>query len=519
MTYLKSLTEKLGSRKLNKQDIQDFELGLLPDFITPPVNQPIMSGEAASPGAATGRIALSKEDVQTYKGEAILVKDETKAEDVPSIRRSNGLLAIKGGVSSHAAIITRGYGIPCITGCQNLRIIPDVGVFIEGTKFTVGQYISFRNGKVYPEGCKTNQGIIYQVINNPDTNASYQEFLQQVDMILGGRFTVKSNSDDPLSARIAKILGAKGIGVVRTEHMFFDTSDQERLHYMLRMLMANECEERESALKELYSMQVQDFEGIFREVKPYQVTIRLLDPPLHEFIPNSDKDLEALATKLRIPVEKIIERKGSLEQSDPMMGIRGVRLSVIYPEIYTMQVRAIFEAARSQNVKPEIMIPSVADPAELTYVDSEIITPLSKKFGIEYSLACMIETPRATEEQIAKKLAELANAFSFGTNDLTQYTFGMSRDLAGFLEIAEKVGTTPKGLFKTIDRAGVGSSIVRAVNSARVSNPGITIGVCGEHGGDPESIDFFINEAKVDYVSCSPFRVPIALLTAAYNFQ
>lgn len=515
---LEQIIERLRSKKLDKQDIQDFELRLLPDFIKPPVDEPIISGEGASPGAATGRIALTEEDVENYKGKAILIRNETKAKDVRSIKSSNGLITVKGGVSSHAAIITRGYGIPCITGCQDLKIIKE-GIVIEGTKFRVGEPISFKNGKIYSGKFETSCGLIYQIINDEDARTSYQEFLQQVEITLDGRFNVKSNSDDPLSARTARILGAKGIGVVRTEHMFFDTPDHERLPYMLRMLMADNSEERESALKELYPIQVQDFKGIFQVVKPYQVTIRLLDPPLHEFIPNSDKDLNALATKLGIPVEKIIERKCSLEQSDPMMGIRGVRLSILYPEIYTMQVRAIFKAARSQNVKPEIMIPSVADPAELKYVDSEIITPLSKKFGIEYSLACMIETPRATEEQIAKRLGKLANAFSFGTNDLTQYTFGMSRDLAGFLDIAEKVGTIPKRLFKTIDRAGVGSSIVRAVKSARVSNPEITIGVCGEHGGDPDSIGFFINEAKIDYVSCSPFRVPIALLTAAYNFQ
>ncbi len=520
MEYLESLTDKVKSGNLTAIDIKIFESELFSDFTLSQDNGAIRIGvgEAASPGAATGRIALSEGDVEKcitdkdYRGEVILIKQETDAKDVPSIKKANGLITVKGGFSSHAAIITRGFGIPCVTGCQDLRVVPD-GVFIEGRRFDAGEYISFKNGKIYDGRFDVKPGIIRPLIDgNEAIVESYKNFLATL-----GNFVVKSNSDDPLSARTARILGAKGVGVVRTEHMFFDTPEQERLQYMLEMLMANNSEERKSTLKNLYPMQVNDFENIFKEVKPYQVTIRLLDPPLHEFMPKSRKDLESLAAKLKISVEETLERKKALEQTDPMMGIRGVRLAVLYPEIYEMQVKAIFEAAKSQSVVPEIMIPSVSDPGELRYVAEEIIYPLAKEFDIEYSLACMIETPRATEAAIARKLAKISNAFSFGTNDLTQYIFGLSRDLAGYLERAEELGIMPSEIFKTIDREGVGSLIIKATEVARLSNPNIKIGVCGEHGGDPDSIEFLINEAGVDYVSCSPFRVPVALLSAAYS--
>ncbi len=519
MSYLEDLKRKLESGTLFKADISGFESKLFPDFVESPESS-ILIGEAASPGAASGRLALTNIDVEKY-GEVILLKEETKAEDIPSIRGSKGVIAIKGGVSSHAAIISRGYGIPCITGCQDIKI-KDGEVDISGHRVRTGDYISFKNGHIYLGQHKVTPGIITSIINdsNIEEIKAYQRFLETIKKILDKKgFVVKSNSDDPLSARTAKILGANGIGVVRTEHMFFDTTDQKRLIFMLKMLMADSSAERRSALSELYLMQVKDFEGIFNEVKPYQVTIRLLDPPLNEFIPDSKEELEILAGKLNISAEEILKRKRLLDQQNPMMGYRGVRLAISHPEIYEMQVRAIFAAAKSQNVKPEIMIPLVADPNELKYVDSKIINPLSEEFKIEYSLACMIEVPRATEEPIVKRLAEIAETLSFGTNDLTQYHFGLDRSgLSGFLKEAEKLGTMPGKVFETIDRDGIGNSIRRVVNTARKVNNNVHIGVCGEHGGDPESIIFFIREAGLNYVSCSPFRVPVALLAAAYSF-
>ncbi|MGV8907241.1 MAG: pyruvate, phosphate dikinase [Acetobacterium sp.] len=476
----------------------------------------LATGLPASPGAATGKVYFTAEAVceAVANGEeTLLVRKETSPEDIEGMYAANGILTARGGMTSHAAVVARGMGKCCVAGCETIKVDEAKRQFIvNGEVFKEGDYISLNGstGKVYKGSIKTV---------TPELSGHFGEIMAWADEFK--TLNVRTNADTPHDARVAIRFGAEGIGLCRTEHMFFD---EKRLPSVRRMILSESKQQREKALAEILPMQKEDFIGIYTAMESRPVTVRLLDPPLHEFLPKEEKDIKALAEDLGTSYEDMMALIQGLEEFNPMLGHRGCRLAITFPEIAEMQTRAIMEAAIEVKEKynfdivPEIMIPLVGIKEEFTYLDKVVrdiaeLVKSEKKSDIKYLVGTMIEIPRAT--LIADKIAETAEFFSFGTNDLTQMTYGFSRDDAGsFITDYKEKGILPNDPFQSIDVEGVGALVQTAVILGRQTKPQLKMGVCGEHGGDPKSIYFF-HKAGLNYVSCSPFRVPIARLAAA----
>ncbi|OGX05273.1 MAG: pyruvate, phosphate dikinase [Omnitrophica bacterium RIFCSPLOWO2_12_FULL_50_11] len=493
----------------------DLDQLLHPTFDAKGKKELIAQGLPASPGAATGKVVFSADSAEEWskKGEkVILVRQETSPEDIGGMHAAEGILTARGGMTSHAAVVARGMGKCCVAGCESLNIDYERKLFrASGVTVREGDYISL-DGTV---------GEIYlgQVATAPPTlSGDFAKLMRWADETR--RLRVRTNADTPKDAKMALKFGAEGIGLCRTEHMFFE---DYRILAVREMILADTKEERERALAKLLPMQRQDFVEIFETMAGYPVTIRLLDPPLHEFLPHERERQLEMAEIMKVPFEKIRDKVAGLVEFNPMLGHRGCRLGISYPEIYDMQSRAIMEAAcdvkqRGIRVHPEIMIPLVGTDqefktlkAEMTHVIEQVFD--EKKISVPYSIGTMIEIPRAAV--VADKIAEEAEFFSFGTNDLTQMTFGYSRDDAGaFVTNYVKRGILDNDPFQSLDREGVGVLIRWAMEKGRQVRKDLKIGICGEHGGDPASVEF-CHEVGMDYVSCSPFRVPVARLAAA----
>ncbi len=477
---------------------------------------PIATGLAASPGAGCGKIYFTAEEVTeaAKNGEdTILVRLETSPEDIEGMNLARGILTIRGGMTSHAAVVARGMGRCCVSGCGELTISEEKKTITtkDGKVFKEGDYISLdgSTGNVYGEKIKTV---------DPEISGNFETFMKWADETR--KLGVRTNADTPRDALQALKFGAEGIGLCRTEHMFFE---EERIFAIRQMIVSETVEQREKALAKLLPMQRGDFEELYKVMKGYPVTIRFLDPPLHEFVPHTDEETKPLAKELGVSFKELKDKIASLHEFNPMMGHRGCRLAVTYPEIAKMQTRAVMEAAINVDksgihVEPEIMIPLVGEVKELSYVKKIVEDTIKEVFKeqdykLKYKIGTMIEIPRAAVT--ADKIAEEAEFFSFGTNDLTQMTFGFSRDDAGkFLKDYYDKQILESDPFARIDENGVGELIKMAVEKGKSVRPNIKLGICGEHGGDPASVDF-CHRMGLTYVSCSPFRVPIARLAAA----
>ena len=492
---------------------------LLHPMLDPKAKKDILAkGLPASPGAATGQIVfdpgVAEKWVTEMNRKVILVRTETSPEDIHGMSVAEGILTARGGMTSHAAVVARGMGKCCVAGCGSLKIYQQKG------EMTLGDRILKEGDYITLDG-STGEVIAGRVETIPPaTNRYFQELMTWVDEYR--RLRVRTNADTPHDSRVARTFGAEGIGLCRTEHMFFEA---DRIDAVREMILADSKQGRERALAKILPMQKTDFLGIFREMRGLPVTIRLLDPPLHEFLPHTDDEVKLLSTKINIPFEKLKRKAESLHEFNPMLGHRGCRLGVSYPEIYITQVRAIMEAAcelaknEGLRIVPEIMIPLVGDWRELKlirdYTEKECKDTMAR-YGVQldYKVGTMIELPRAclTADEIAKH----AEFFSFGTNDLTQTTYGLSRDDSGmFLRDYLDAKIYEKDPFVTLDQSGVGKLITMALELGRRVRPDIKVGICGEHGGDPASVEF-CHKAGLDYVSCSPYRVPIARLAAAH---
>ena len=477
----------------------------------------IAKGLAASPGAATGKIYFTAEDVvkahENGEKDLLLVRLETSPEDIEGMNLAHGILTIRGGMTSHAAVVARGMGTCCVSGCGELRIDEEKKTVItkDGKEYHEGDWMSLdgSTGNVYGEQIKTV---------DPEIVGDFETFMGWADEIR--TLKVRTNADNPKDASVARKFGAEGIGLCRTEHMFFEA---DRIFNFRRMITAETTEAREEALEKILPYQRDDFEQLFRVMAGYGVTIRFLDPPLHEFLPHTDEEIKPLAESLGMTFEALKARVESLKEFNPMMGHRGCRLAITYPEIAKMQTRAVIEAAIKVNqdgiqVSPEIMIPLVGDVKELKYVKNIVCETADQiikdaKVELDYHVGTMIEIPRAA--LTADQIAEEAEFFSFGTNDLTQMTYGFSRDDAGkFLEDYYKKGIFERDPFAHVDQEGVGALMKIAVEKGKSVREDIKLGICGEHGGDPASIEF-CHQLGLTYVSCSPYRVPIAKLAAA----
>ncbi|MBC1761779.1 pyruvate, phosphate dikinase [Listeria welshimeri] len=476
----------------------------------------IASGLPASPGAATGQIYFeAKEAVQAAERgiSVILVRNETSPEDIEGMARSNAILTAHGGMTSHAAVVARGMGKCCIAGCSELTINEKEKTITlkTGEKLYEGDYLSLDG----------NSGNIYLgeiALTEASIGGHFDELMGWADA--AKKLMIRVNADTPTDFKKALLFGAEGIGLCRTEHMFFD---EKRIPYVRQMILAESLKERESVLTILKEMQKADFSELFRIAEGRSVNIRLLDPPLHEFLPKTDHEIEQLAQDMNRTVPQIRKRIEALAEANPMLGHRGCRLAITFPEIYRMQAEAIMESAvivhdEGSAVHPEIMIPLIATKSELSYIKKEIKQVIHAIFDRErmvlpYDIGTMIEIPRACVT--ADEIAEEAQFFSFGTNDLTQLTYGFSRDDATkFLDDYYEKDILAKDPFMTIDKAGVGALVEMAVTRGRMTHEHLKMGVCGEHGGDPDSIQFF-HQLGLTYVSCSPYRVPIARLAAA----
>ena len=479
-------------------------------------NTPVTTGLAASPGAGTGKIYFNAKDIteaKERKEETILVRKETSPEDITGMKDANGILTIHGGMTSHAAVVARGMGKCCVSGCTDLTVNEEEKTLTlpNGKVLKEGDYISIdgTTGNVYDVKIKTKDAEI---------SGDFETFMSWADSIK--TLDIRTNADTPKDAETAKRFGAKGIGLCRTEHMFFD---EERIFNFRMMIAAPDLEKRKFALSKILPYQRSDFEKLFETMDGYPVVIRYLDPPLHEFLPKKEEEIQDLAHSLNMDYNELKARIDSLKEFNPMMGHRGCRLSITYPEIAVMQTTAVISAAinvakKGIKVKPEIMIPLIGDTNELKYVKN-IVTHTAEQIikqtgvNIDYMVGTMIEIPRAT--LIADELASITDFFSFGTNDLTQMTYGFSRDDAGkFLNDYYDKRIFERDPFKSIDQKGVGKLVDLAANLGRKANPKIELGICGEHAGDPDSIEF-CNKIGLNYVSCSPYRVPTARLAAA----
>ena len=477
----------------------------------------VTEGLAASPGAATGKIAFTAEDVIRMHNDGekdiILVRLETSPEDIEGMNLAHGVLTLRGGMTSHAAVVARGMGTCCVSGCGDLVIDEEAKTLTlkDGRILKEGDYISLdgSTGKVYAEQVKTVDASI---------TGNFETFMDWADEYRV--LEVRANADTPRDAAQARKFGAEGIGLCRTEHMFFD---EERIFNFRKMITALDVESREAALEKILPYQREDFEGLFKAMDGKCVIIRFLDPPLHEFLPKTEEEMRPLAESLGITYETLKNKVDSLKEFNPMMGHRGCRLAVTYPEIARMQTRAVIEAAinvqkEGVTIHPEIMIPLVGAVKELQYVKKIVVDTAKEVMDqagvtVDYKVGTMIEIPRAA--LLADKIAEEAEFFSFGTNDLTQMTFGYSRDDASkFLTDYYQKGILDQDPFASIDQEGVGKLIEIAATLGREARPDLELGICGEHGGDPKSIDF-CHRVGLNYVSCSPFRVPVARLAAA----
>ncbi len=475
----------------------------------------IAKGLGASPGAAYGKVIFDSDEAAELgdRGEAvILVRDETSPDDIKGMARSKGILTSRGGMTSHAAVVARGMGIPAVVGAEDIEVDYEKEEFrVHGTTVKKGDYISI-------DGL-TGEVMLGKVDTiDPEIFEEFDKFLKWADEIRW--IGVRANAETPEDARRARKFGAEGIGLARTEHMFFMG---ERIYAMQEMILAKTKEEREKALAKLLPMQREDFKELFKAMDGFPVTIRLLDPPLHEFVPRTDEQIKELSERTGVPEDVIREKAESLREANPMLGHRGCRLAITYPEIAEMQVRAIIEAAieakkEGVKVKPEIMVPIVSLKAELDLM-KELIDRVAKEVmkekgeEIEYLVGTMIELPRAA--LTADEIAKTAEFFSFGTNDLTQTTFGFSRDDVGRFvpEYIEK-GLLKDDPFAVLDQEGVGQLVKIGTEKGRSTRPDLKVGICGEHGGEPKSVKF-CHRIGMDYVSCSPFRVPIARVAAA----
>ena len=500
-------------------DPRNLDTLLHPQFDVAALKAATPMGKAlgASPGAAAGKIVFSADDAKEWaaRGEkVVLVRLETSPEDIEGMKAAQGILTVRGGMTSHAAVVARGMGTCCVSGCG------DIAMDEENKKFTL-------NGKEYHEGDTISL--------DGSTGNIYDGIIPTVDASIAGEFgrimswadkyrtlKVRTNADTPADAKKAKELGAEGIGLCRTEHMFFEGN---RIDAFREMICADTVEEREAALNKILPMQQGDFEQLYEALEGNPVTIRFLDPPLHEFVPTEEEDIELLAKAQGKSVEAIKDIINGLHEANPMMGHRGCRLAVTYPEIAKMQTKAVIRAAinvqkahADWTIVPEIMIPLIGDIKELKYVKKVVVETADAEIaaaGIElkYEVGTMIEIPRAA--LTADEIANEADFFCFGTNDLTQLTFGFSRDDAGkFLDAYYDAKIFENDPFAKIDQKGVGKLMETAIKLGKPVNPKLHIGICGEHGGDPSSVEF-CHKIGLDYVSCSPFRVPIARLAAA----
>lgn len=473
----------------------------------------LVTGLAASPGAATGRVYFSSEKIKENNG-GILVRLETSPEDIEGMNIADGILTVRGGMTSHAAVVARGMGRCCICGCGSLELDEERKEFTVGNiTVSEGDYISL-NGST---------GNVYLGELNKSDSGLTDEFKMILDWSSEiGAMKVLANADTPLDAKVAYDFGANGIGLCRTEHMFFE---EKKINHVREMILAENSHERKIALESILPLQRLDFTGIFEAMNGNSVTVRLIDPPLHEFLPREKEEKLKLTESMGITMEEIENRMLKLEELNPMLGHRGCRLGITYPEIYEMQSRAIIEAAievkkSGIDVKPEIMIPLVGKVEELGYLRERLVAIVDEviensDIELEYKIGTMIEVPRACVT--AGEIAEKADFFSFGTNDLTQITFGYSRDDAGkFISDYREKNILEADPFETIDIKGVGKLMEMAATLGRGAKKGLKIGVCGEHGGDPKSIEFF-HSIGLAYVSCSPYRIPIAKLAVAQN--
>jgi pyruvate,orthophosphate dikinase len=475
---------------------------------------PLAKGLPASPGAAVGKIVFSAEKAEEWaaKGEkVVLLRKETSPEDIGGMAVAQGILTATGGMTSHAAVVARGMGKCCVAGCGDLVIKPEYTCEIAGKAFKEGDTITLNGttGEVIAGALK---------LITPEISGNFEEFMKWVDE--ERPIKVRTNADTPKDSEVARKFGAEGIGLCRTEHMFFEG---DRIDAVREMILAEDKEGREKALAKILPMQKEDFIGIFEAMNGYPVTIRYLDPPLHEFIPHTDKELQDLAKVAGLPYGKLKAKADSLHEFNPMLGHRGCRLAVTFPEIAVMQTEAVLQAAlavkkKGVKVLPEIMIPLTGTEKEFEYLRTIILETAEAIFKrendkVDFLVGTMIEIPRAC--LVADKIAQTAQFFSFGTNDLTQMTFGYSRDDAGvFLPEYVQKGILPVDPFQVLDREGVGQLIDMGIQRGRKARPDLKVGICGEHGGEPSSVEFCY-QVGMNYVSCSPYRVPIARLAAA----
>ena len=475
--------------------------------------KPLVTGLPASPGAVTGHIYLTVEDAIKKAKEGsntILVRSETSPEDIEAMKYASGIVTVHGGMTSHAAVVARGIGKCCICGCTDITIDETNKIIKIG-------------GKIYEEGT--------EISLDGTTGNIYEGVLETRDPVMTNKFSslikwakesqkieVRANADTGKDAEVALDFGADGIGLCRTEHMFFE---KDKIFSIRKLIVSKSKEDRNKALKELLPMQTRDFESLFTSANGKVLTIRLLDPPLHEFLPKTDEEIHELSRSLKIDMPELKKTINSMRETNPMMGLRGCRLGIIHPEIVSMQAEAIFKAAlnvskKGITVKPEIMVPLIGEVNEIKYVKDIIVKiadVILKGSNIEYKIGTMIEVPRGAI--LAQEIAKEVDFFSFGTNDLTQMTFGFSRDdAASFINDYYEKGILSFDPFRTIDKEGVGSLMRVAMTLAKKTNKNIEYGVCGEHGGDEESINFF-SSIGINYVSCSPYRVPVSILASA----
>jgi pyruvate,orthophosphate dikinase len=510
--------EGLIDKKTAVQRIEPASLDqLLHPTLDPKAKREVVArGLPASPGAASGKVVFTADEAEdrAAKGDkVILVRVETSPEDIHGMHAAVGILTTRGGMTSHAAVVARGMGRPCVSGAGDLRVDGAAKqIVVRGQKIGDGDIITIDGG--------TGEVMVGAVPTiEPQLSGDFATLMGWADE--ARKLKIRTNAETPLDARTARKFGAEGIGLCRTEHMFFDG---ERIIAMREMIMAEDVAGRKKALAKILPMQRQDFVELFTIMKGLPVTVRLLDPPLHEFLPNSRAEMTEVAAAAGVSVEAVAARAAALHESNPMLGHRGCRLGITYPEIYEMQARAIFEALAQvkkdtgDTAEAEIMIPLVSIPKELTLMKAiidRVASEVSKESKVElpYSVGTMIELPRAA--LMAGEIAKDAAFFSFGTNDLTQTTYGLSRDdAARFIQSYERQGILARDPFITLDPDGVGELVRIAAERGRKTRPEIKLGICGEHGGDPASIHFCA-KVGLNYVSCSPYRVPIAKLAAA----
>jgi pyruvate,orthophosphate dikinase len=511
MANEKLITKKEAIMRIKSDDVEQ----LLHPSIDPDEKYTALArGLPASPGAAIGEIVFTAEKAEKKAlagRKVVLVRKETSPEDIGGMDAAQGILTATGGMTSHAAVVARGMGKCCVVGCGELAIFPDNTCKIAGKLFKEGDIITLDGSKG-----EVIAGDLKLII--PEISGNFEEFMTWVDEERS--IGVRTNADTPKDSAVARKFGAEGIGLCRTEHMFFEG---ERIDAVREMIMAENPEDRAKALSKILPMQKEDFIGIFEAMAGYPVTIRFLDPPLHEFIPHTDEELKDLAVVIGVEFGTLKAKAQSLKEFNPMLGHRGCRLAITYPEIAVMQTEAVILAAltvkkKGVQVFPEIMIPLVGTEKEFEYLREIVVETANKVFArendsLEFLLGTMIEIPRAC--LVADKIAQTAQFFSFGTNDLTQMTFGFSRDDAGvFLPeyVAKKI--LNKDPFQVLDQEGVGQLVQLGIRNGRKTRPDLKVGICGEHGGEPSSVEFCF-KVGMDYVSCSPYRVPIARLAAA----